>query len=163
MKKQTPLILSLYPNVNGLGYALIKAPQKLIEVGRYKQNLPIQSILTRIEKFIEFHQPTVIVVRDPYILHKRTKDRIEKLTNSLIGLAKRKKISVYSYTRAQIQDTFELFDASTKYDISQRIIHWFKELAIYAPKVRRIWDREDYNMQMFDAMALAITHLNNTQ
>jgi hypothetical protein len=53
---------------------------------------------------------------------------------------------------------FEQFGAKSKYEIANKIIAWFPQLASRAPKIRKAWMDEDYNMGIFDALALAITH-----
>jgi len=67
---------------------------------------------------------------------------------------------VYSYlpvTRDQIQDVFQQFGATTKYDISQILLKEFNGLETKAPKERKLWTSEDWNMAIFDALSLAMT------
>jgi hypothetical protein len=72
--------------------------------------------------------------------------------------AKEINVPVYRYTREQVRDVFEQFQAKTKYDIMKQLVAWYPELKWRAPKVREVWDDESANMAVFDAIALAITH-----
>jgi hypothetical protein len=42
-------------------------------------------------------------------------------------------------------------------------VKWFEDLQPLSPKLRKAWESEDYNMGIFDAMALAVTHQNFTE
>ena len=64
MQKSPPLVLALYPNARGLGYATLEMTQKLLDSGvitvRPASN---DTILARIAKFADFHRPEIIIVR----------------------------------------------------------------------------------------------------
>jgi len=72
--------------------------------------------------------------------------------------AEETKIPTFQYSRKQIQDVFELYGHTSKFHVAKQIITWFPELSSRAPKLRKPWMNEGYNMGVFDAMALAITH-----
>jgi Holliday junction resolvasome RuvABC endonuclease subunit len=114
--------------------------------------------LERITKFVEFYTPTIIVVKDYNSSYSRHSKRVAELVESIAKHAGEVKIPVYRYSRQQVRDVFEQFGAKSKYEIAQKIIYWFPQLASRAPKIRKAWTDEDYNMGIFDALALAITH-----
>jgi hypothetical protein len=149
------VVLSLYPNVRGLGYACAEMPKKLIESGVVTVS-PVNNgtVMERVRRFIEYYKPTIIFVRDPLPTHKR----IAKLAAKIEAHAEKEGMPVYRYSRQQITEVFGTFNAATKYEISQKIITWFPELAIRAPKMRKSYMNEDYNMGIFDAIALIVTH-----
>lgn len=157
------LILALYPNSRGLGFVCVELPQKLTDAGVITVR-PICNgiILTRIEKFMDFFKPEIVVVRNAEALAP-TANRIKKLINAITELAIERGIAVHQYTREQIRDVFEVWGSSTKYQIAHKIIEWFPELANRAPKIRKAWMEEDYNMGLFDALSLAITHAYVTE
>ena len=159
MEDETELVLSLYPNALGLGYACLAFPQSLKETGVIKIT-PIdnEKILEHVKKFIEFFKPHVIVVRDCDDQYSRNSGRTKQLTESITCYAKEMNIPVYGYSRQKIRDVFELFGAKTKYEIAAQIVKWFPKLEPRAPKIRKVWDKESYYMGTFDALALAITH-----
>ena len=156
MSSETNVILALYPNSRGLGYACVEMPQSLLDSGiltvRPVGNGPI---LERVRKFTSYFRPSVIVVRDA---HPSTSKRIVRLIADIEAHAHEKGIPVFRYSRQQIRDVFETFGVTTKYEIAQKIVEWFSDLAFRAPKIRKPWMDEDYNMGIFDALSLAITH-----
>lgn len=157
------IILSLYPNSRGLGYACIELPQKLLDSGIVTVR-PIcnDRLLARIEKYMDFFKPKIIVVRDADALTPRGK-RIKRLITAVIESAVERGIPIHQYSRDQMKEVFEQFGTSTKYEIAQKLIQWFPELADRAPGVRKPWMDEDYNMGVFDALALAVTHAYLTE
>jgi hypothetical protein len=46
----------------------------------------------------------------------------------------------------------------TKYEIARTIVKWLPQFKHQMPRFRKPWMAEDYNMGMFDALSLAITH-----
>ena len=158
MKKDTVIVLALYPNSRGLGYACLEQPQNLIESGIASVR-PIgnKKTLERVVKFVEFFKPKIIVLRDADGKHSK---RVVALIESITKYAKGINLPVYRYKREQIRDAFEVFGAKTKHEIANQIVEWFKQLKPRVPKIRKEWMDEDYNMGMFDALSLAITHMH---
>ena len=159
MKKDTVIILALYPNARGLGFACLEGAQNLKDSGVVTlQPICNKKILERVTKFAEFFKPTIIVVKDYNSTYSRHSKRVAELVESITNYADEIKIPVYRYSRQQVRDVFEQFGAKSKYEIANKIVAWFPNLASRAPKIRKPWMDEDYNMGIFDAMALAITH-----
>lgn len=159
MSKDMNVILSLYPNTRGLGYVCIDMPQKLLDSGVITvKPIKNEQILRRVKTFIEFYQPKLIILRDCNASNSRCSDRISQLAEKIKSLAQEQHLPSFHYSRSQIKDAFELFGATTKYEIAMKIIEWFPELSIRAPQLRKPWMDEDYNMGIFDALALAVTH-----
>jgi Holliday junction resolvasome RuvABC endonuclease subunit len=163
MKQNTPFILSLFPYSRGVGYACLQAPQNLLDSGVVTiRPISNERIVSRINKFLEFHQPTVVVIRDIDAIHKRKAKNVQKTIEIITDYAKTKKLPLFRYTRQQIREAFEVHGAKNKYETAQKIVTWFPYLASKAPEIRMEWMDEDYNMCMFDAIALAVTHLHFT-
>lgn len=152
------IILALYPNARGLCYACIEMPTTILDYG-ITNPLPFstQQFIKRIEKFIDFYRPKIVVVRDLSGDTYRGKQAIQ-LIESIAKLSAEKGLPVHCYTRKQIREVFEVHDAKSKHEISQKIISWLPDLAPLAPKPRKFWMPEDHRMGIFDAVALAITH-----
>jgi Holliday junction resolvasome RuvABC endonuclease subunit len=159
MKEDTSVILALFPNVIGLGYACLENPQTLLKVGVIKvRPMSNKKALSHVKELVDLFDPKIVILRD-FDTHKPLKNkRIQQLLNEIITYAKEKHIRTFQYSRQQIRDVFELHSATSKYEISKQIITWFPSLADRAPKKRKPWLPEDSKMGIFDAMALAITH-----
>lgn len=153
------IILSLYPNTRGLGYICLETPQKLLDSGVVTVR-PIFNgrIMQRVQKFTEYFKPTLVIIRDHNYPTTARNKRTKELIDEIVKYAEEKNIRVYRYSRQQIKDVFQQFGAITKYEIAKKIIEWFPELAIRAPRIRKQWMDEDYNMGIFDALSLSITH-----
>jgi Holliday junction resolvasome RuvABC endonuclease subunit len=159
MSKTPSVILSLYPNSRGMGYVCVEWPQKLLDSGvATVRPISNSKLLQRVEKFIEFFRPTILVVRDCEPAATRSAIRAQSLIESIAISAEKANVPVYRYSRKQIREVFEQFGVTTKYQIAQKILEWFPELKWRSPKLRKPWMDEDYNMGVFDALALAIAH-----
>jgi Holliday junction resolvasome RuvABC endonuclease subunit len=160
MKNDMTTVLALYPNARGIGYACLENQKKLVDSG-VVQVYPISNgkILKRVVKFIAFYKPDLIVVQDCDGENSRYSRRVGRLVDDIVKHSKEIKVPVYRYTREQIRDAFEVFGAKTKDEIAHQITVWFKQLKPLAPTLRKDdGDAEHYNMGIFDALSLAITH-----
>lgn len=157
------VILALYPNSIGFGYACIEkaAPnksQKLLNSGLVNiRPIGNEKALKFVRKITEYFKPQIVVLRGYHRLTKRGK-RIQELLTEITKIAKEFDVPLYQYTREQVLYTFEQYGATTKYEISQKIIEAFPELAALSPRIRKFYQNEDYRMGRFDAIALATTH-----
>lgn len=159
MNTEPNVILALYPNTRGLGYACIDMPEKLLDAGVMTvKPVSNEPIIARVTSLIAFHRPTSIVLRDCANGKARCSNRIKELLQLIHDAISGDGIPVHRYTRMQIRDVFEVWGASTKYEIAGKILVWFPELNHRAPRIRKPWMDEDYNMGIFDAIALAATH-----
>ena len=159
MKKDTTVILALFPNVVGLGYVCLENPQTLLKAGIMQvRPMSNKKALNHVKDLVGIFNPKIVILRD-FDTHKPRKNKlIQQLLNEITTYAKEKHIRTFQYSRQQIRDVFELHGATSKYEISKQIITWFPTLADRAPKKRKPWLPEDSKMGIFDAMALAIAH-----
>jgi Holliday junction resolvasome RuvABC endonuclease subunit len=152
-----PVILSLYPNSIGIGYACLQIPESLIDFGIAKVTpLSNGKLLGRMEKFMDFYKPKVIVLKEA-ISSNRTA-RVDRLIAAIATLAGEKDIEVFSYGRQQIGDVFETFGCTSKYQMVEKIVTMLPGTATRARRQRKWYEKEDYNMGIFDSLSLAITH-----
>lgn len=114
--------LALYPNARGLGYACLELPNNLIEYGIVTvRPMSNERTLKRMEKFIDFFKPEVIIVRDADV-SSSSATRMSGLLVGIRKLALKRNLPEHSYARQQVKDVFEVFGAKTKYGIAQKII-----------------------------------------
>lgn len=158
-KEKIEITLSIYPNSYGFGYSVVEGTAELIDYGVVKIS-PIANnkCLKRFEGFLDFYEPTVVVLRDyPKNASLRSK-RIGQLIKKMIEKTQKKKLNVFGYTRENIKNVFEQFKSSTKHEICKTLVSWYPELKKRMPKERKVWESEPYAMSYFDALALFITH-----
>jgi Holliday junction resolvasome RuvABC endonuclease subunit len=158
------VLLALYPNTRGFGYACLETCMKekklkLLDFGIINvRPAGNEKILKHVRKFAQYFKPEFVILRD---YHKPTNRgrRIRDLIGCINQIAEQHQLSIHRYTREQVRYVFEQYGAKTKYEIAQKLIEAFPELASRAPKIRKPWEDEDYHMGVFDAIALATTHL----
>lgn len=152
-------VLALFPNHLGVGYALFDSPKNLIDYGiGYIQPVNSKKSLERVKKYVAFYKPDVVIVREIAEQRVKKNKRTFKLIKKICDQARSENLQVITYTRTQIKEVFEQFEASSKYHISKKIIAWFPHLeGLQFPKRKR-WMNENHNTGVFDAIALGITH-----
>lgn len=159
MSKENQTVLSLYPNRIGLGYALFNNPKELIEYGvNYIQPVCNRKTMKRVREYIKHYKPDIVLVRNIEDKQTRSMKRIQRLIDLISKEAKLQNLKIHSYNRTQIKNVFDQFGATTKYEISQKIIEWFEELEAYKFPKRKKWMEENHNSGVFDAMSTALTH-----
>lgn len=150
--------LSLYPTSRCVGHVTLEWPATFIDCGTFcVRPLCNAKLLKGIKKSIQYFEPAILIIRDydtATFKGKRAKyliDEVERYANEI-------NTPIYKYSRQQVRDVFEQFGAKTKYEIVQKLLVWYPELAWRVPKARKAWEDENPNMAVFDALALTVTH-----
>jgi len=159
MNRNITITLSVYPNTRGFGFVVMEGPRLLVNYATCTiKPVSNEGCLARLKKIVNYHQPTVVLLRDADEATANRSQRIAKLIVAINEYIRQKHIPVHRYSRAQIKNAFSQFGTTTKHGIAQKIASEYDELKDYAPKPRKAWMDEDYNMGIFDAMALIGTH-----
>ena len=151
--------LALYPNTNGVCYAIFDAPDNLIDYG-VKTVRPVcnSKSMKLVSDLLEYYCPNVVVVESTNGSWFKKSERAKTLINKIRSKAKRKGLEVYSYSRSQIREVFKQFKAKSKYEMACLIGKWQTTLSDRVPKPRKCTQSESFNMGIFDATSLALTH-----
>lgn len=159
MKKLNKTILALFPNRWGIGYAVFNTPKELVDYGiGYVQPVNNKRSIARVKKYLDYLQPDIILVRNiSYSSVKKCK-RAKKLITKISEIVKSEGLELHEYSREQIKEVFQEFDASSKFEISKKIIEWYPTLKEREVPKRKKWMTENNNMGVFDAISLGITH-----
>lgn len=153
-----PVTVTLYPNGYGMGYVISENPKEIINYGVARiRPMTSSGYVKRLRRFIEMYHPSLIIIRDPEGTGRMSK-RITKTLKKFEEQAERLDLPVYRYSREQIKEVFAQFEGSTKYMISKTIANWYPELKHRMPNVRKNTEPEHYQMGIFDAFALMLTH-----
>ncbi|MBS1686315.1 MAG: hypothetical protein JSS76_16350 [Bacteroidetes bacterium] len=153
------MILALYPNSIGMGYACLKVPERIYDFGVAKVSpLTNRKLLKRAEKFMDYHRPKIILLREVQSSHNS--NRVDKLISAIETLAGEKDLPVFKYSRDQVREVFEVFGCNSKYEMAEKIISMLPDVSCRRPKVHKWYEKEDYNMGLFNAISLAITHVH---
>lgn len=158
MTDKPHVVLSLYPNAYGIGYACLNWPQEIIDSGLASTRpLCNGKLFERFIKFIQFYKPEVVVLRDADSFAQSAK-RSHRLIGKMVEHAEQMKLPVFRYSRQQVRDVFDNFNVHTKYEIAMFLSQGYPELKNRMPKLRGKWRPEDPNMAIFDAIALMVAH-----
>jgi len=159
MTKINKTILALFPNRWGIGYAIFNTPKDLVDYGiGYVQPVNNKRSITRVKKYIDYFKPDIILIRNiPYSSVKKCR-RAKKLITAISAIVKSEGLGLFEYSREEIKEVFKQFGASSKFEISKKIIEWFPSLESREIPKRKKWMTEDNNMGVFDAISLGITH-----
>ena len=162
MTQENPVILALYPNSIGIGYVCLQVPEKLIDYGIATiQPISNGKLLNRAERFMDYYKPKLVLLKETG--SSKNSSRVNKLIEAITTLSGEKGLEVYRYTKKQIDDVFEVFGASTKYEMVEKIVKMLPDLAPRAPEARKWYEKEHYQMGLFNAMALAVVHTYLTE
>ena len=106
---------------------------------------------------IAHYQPGVIVLEDHLVKHSRRSARIRTLSKKIIIVAESCNIGLALLSREQVRRVFFAQGQGIKYALAQMLATRFpEELGSRLPPKRRPWMSEDYRMDIFDAVALAV-------
>lgn len=159
MKHSNSIALALYPNTRGFGYALLESPSGARDCGIVTVK-PVnnQRCLNRVKQFIDYYEPTLVILRSANGTAAYKGKRTQRLIRDIVAICHYWGVPVKEYSREQVRFIFEQFGATTKYQIAATVVKNLPQLKGKMPPVRKPWMCEDYNMGIFDAIALAITH-----
>ena len=152
-------VLAFAPSSRGFGFAVLEGAEKLVDWG-------VKSIagdknaasIAKMEELIILYEPGVIVLEDAAAKHSRRSPRVRDLARSVIAIAGRKGIKTATYSQKQIRETFFVHDEGTKHALAEILAARFpEELESRLPPKRQPWMSVDYRMDIFDAVALAVT------
>ena len=152
-------VLALYFNTIGFGYAVFEGITLPVDwqVRRAKDSQDT-GLSQQLRELLDQFDPTVIVIRkclsnEQWPCSDRTRQRIRRVK----ALAKRRRIRVCDYSRADIRHCFSRYGATSKDEIARAIGEIVPDFQHLIPPMRRYWENEQYVMGVFDAISLIIT------
>lgn len=154
-------VLALYPNTNGFGYAYFEDMTEPTDCGvAVIRPVNNDANIERMEHFIKYYKPTTLVLLkyDKKLANKGK--RVRELLDRTAKLGLKHNCIVKLYTRDQVRSIFKRYRAKTKQQIAKKIGEAFESVRHRVPEPRKEWEAESYNMGLFDAISLAVTHFH---
>ena len=152
-------ILAIALTSRGFGYAVMEGDSTLIDFGKKVINAEKNArSLGHIEKIIGRNCPDILVVDDVHAKGTYRAARIKKLHKSLLMMARKHKLKVEKLAGMELRRALLGDEKGTKHGMAQLLAKQFPDdLASRLPPKRKAWASEDVRMDIFDAVALAVT------
>ncbi len=155
--KRQKITLVLYPNTFGVGFVICEGPKEILDFGIKKvQPISHHKYIKKVKWLLDYCKPDVVLLLD--YKARKISNRQKRIIDAIVQLSHTKNLNLKTYSRSQIKQTFLSFNAKTKYEIAMVILNWYPELRDKAPHRRLPWMAEHYQMGIFDAFALMLTH-----
>jgi hypothetical protein len=157
-RRADELVLGIYPQTSGFAFILFKGWGAPIDLGAYEVRAGDKNTrcLKRIESLLALHTPAVLVLQQMSKSDTHRAPRIQRLNSKISELGNSYNVAVQSYRRTDLLQSFSRhFEATTKHEIAQAIVHEIPALSLYLPPKRKRWTSERAHMGIFEAAALA--------
>ena len=162
--KDDGVVLAIMPCSRGLGYVVFENPFVAMDWGVKQVRLrQVRDALLKAQVLMHMLQPSVLVLEDVDDARCRRSKRVKVLIEKLMELAAEQGVAVGRCSRWEVRMMFGRMGAVTKDDIAERIAVVVPELAPRLPPRRRIWESEHHSMAIFEAAALALTHMRSDE
>ena len=150
--------LSIAPTTRGFGFAVIDGEGMLVNWGgKVVKGDKNKGALKKTEELISHYEPGTIVLQDASAKHSRRSQRVRELTQQIATMATARKLKVKLYSDVKIRRAYFRDGKGTKHGIAEIVAKRFpEELGTHVPPKRRPWMSEDYQMSIFEAVALAL-------
>ena len=153
------LTLAVHPAAKGFGWVIFEGDGPVdwgIATARTKHNA---RSMKRFARLLDHYQPSTLVLEAFEGPEAHRGERIQMLAKEMRGAAAVRDIATYVYHRADIGRTLLSNSPATRQDIANAVAKRLPFLEPQLPKARRLWTSEDARQPLFDAVALALTHL----
>ncbi|MBI1818669.1 MAG: hypothetical protein HYR72_27105 [Deltaproteobacteria bacterium] len=150
-------MLSLDPTSRGFGYAVLEAPDLLIDWGVCQVRIEKrEGALRKVAALIHRFAPDTVVVEDTRDQHCRRGQRARDLILAIVALARTMDVAVVRVSRTTVRDHYTDLGATNKDAVARLVVEGFPELESFLPPRRRTWMPEHERMAVFDAISMVL-------
>lgn len=159
---QRERVLAIDPMHQGFGYVVLEdEPLQLVDWGQSLcRRRNHGSCLQSLARLIERCSPTALVLESADGATASRQLAMTRFIESISELLDSPGLPVFTYARETVRTLFAGSSAFTKQQRAELLAVRFPELAPKLPPPRAVWSSEDSRMSIFDALALALTDLN---
>lgn len=152
-------VLAVDPTSKGFGFAVIEVDLFLVDYGLARVWSPRRrEFIDKAYGIVEKYRPVMIIL--PRVGPAKERGRTRAKVSALAAHLRLHHYAVVVLPREIVLKTFGP-SGTTKHEIAVAIAKAFPELTSRLPRKRRPWMSEDESMNVFDAVALALTVLSN--
>ncbi len=158
------VVLAVFPNTRGFGYACVQGKDRLLDAG-IANIRPVNNhkVVDRMMAYLDYFRPALVLVRDPAAgPESGQRKRAAELVERMVAMCDAMRLPVFRYTREQVNDVFSACGITSKHGIAEALAARFK-VTWDVPRKARAYEKEDYHMGKFDALALVVAHCYLTE
>lgn len=163
-KSGSPRLLAVDLRSGKLGFAVFEGPATLLDFGEraYARKVgPLKAAARRkFDKLLGLHSPSGIVIRLPSSQSDKRDRRTKIAVRILREEARRRSIPLLSLSRKKVKKFFLTQGLTTKHHIATHLAKGFTDLAWKLPGKRKLWQGEQHQMAVFDAVATGVAHFS---
>jgi len=153
------IVIAIFPNTRGFGYAVFEG---VLPIDWGMSDVPgvgrNETCIRRIAALINRYKPDVLLLRDAA---EARGQRVADLIRATADLPMAPGVICIQVSRAQVKEAFRYLTRPTRHAIARAIAEQIPFFEPLVPPVRKIWNSEDRRMGLFDALALALTYLDD--
>src|SRR5436190_4891610 len=151
-------VLAVAPSSRGFGFVVLEDNKMLVDWGvksvRGDKNT---ASLVKVKELIRDYAPTLVVLEDMRGKDCRRSPRVQTLAQKIIQWAASHKLKTRLVSQKAVRSALSLEPVATKHEVATRLAERLpQELSSRLPPKRKPWMSEDYRMNIFDAVALAV-------
>ena len=113
----------------------------------------------RFRLILEIYSPSTIALRSQHEIRTADKEKGAVVRGAIRAECKKYGARIVEITASTVRQYFSQHHAYTKYQIADAVATFLPELAWKLPPRRKAWQSEHYRMSIFDAAAVALTHI----
>jgi Holliday junction resolvasome RuvABC endonuclease subunit len=158
----TARILAIDPISKGFGLVVLESdPVQLVDWGTAMCRRTDDSLGETVRTLLARYQPTALVLEEPSAARSETRRGALTAAVAVIVEAAAGTCELQLVPRESVLAALASLGASTKRQAVRLFVQRFPELQPKVPPGRLIWQSEDSRWAIFDAIALALTALQN--
>lgn len=158
MRRKHTLVLGIYPNTRGFGFAVFEGILAPVDWGVFEtRGKDInRRCLQKIAVLLNQQEPDFLVLENMSEGGSLREKRIRDLNEAIAVLAETQGVRTASFSRKQVRQCFGS-DFVSKHMIAETIGMRIPAFARLVPPMRKPWKSEHARMGLFDAAALVLT------
>jgi hypothetical protein len=141
-----------------IGYTVFEGPTRLLDWGVIRIR---QKKTDRITFLLKTFRPSILVLRKITRNDRRDRPKVREMIRTVRHQARSLSIPSLFISMARIKRVLGPYvKKSTKQQYAALIVECFPELAWQLPPRRKAWQKEHWNMPLFDSAALGTTYFD---
>jgi hypothetical protein len=145
------------------GFVIFEGPDRLLDFGirGYARQTGQLDVVARRKflKLVDVHSPSLIVLRCAPAGSDKRNLRAKMAARTMRQVAKRRSLRLRFLSRKMVKACFQAQGFTSKHLVASHLAERFPDLAWKLPPRRKSWQREEWNMSLFDAAAAGVAYL----